>query len=68
MLYSRVDMGRFQSLPRKKKKMFHEKQVPLSPRITLSLWKGKQERKPNKGKIHESPNHISLPTTNLNVR
>ena len=53
-------MRQFQSLLRKK--MFHEKQVPLSPGITLSLWRGRQEENHKKGKIHESPNHIITPS------
>lgn len=51
--------GRFQSRPRKK--FLHEKRGPLNARIILGL-RGRQERKPNNGKIYKShylisPNH-----------
>lgn len=42
LLYSRVRHGVAPKSPQKRK-MFHEKQVLLSPRFTPSLWRNRQE-------------------------
>lgn len=44
------------------KKMLQEKQIPLNPRITLSPVRGRQKRRPKKGRF------VSPIAVNLNMK